>query len=181
MRRRTGSTASNAGSLSIGIQADLPVLLGDIAPVTYLVVFQPRRVVPGGGAALSTAVVQFDKGRMEVLEKGPVSPDFTNPAFPWNPVSRGPYYAETNARMGRVVQPAPGLPHHRREHDALVGRRRQRTGGRGHFAGPRGAGGRGERHRSDRHAAVFGQITADNLVQKLFFEGYNEDPVARAT
>ena len=71
------------------IQADLPVLLGDIAPVTYLVVFTtPASCTPAGGAALSTAVVQFDKGRMEVLEKGPVSPDFTNPASVESGVAR---------------------------------------------------------------------------------------------
>ena len=162
------------------IQADLPVLLGDIAPVTYLVVFHnPGELFPGGGAALSTAVVQFDKGRMEVLEKGPVSPDFTNPAFPWNPVSRGPYYAETNAKDGFAWS-------NLHQDYRITGENMMRSWV---AVGNEPVDGVISLDPVALAAAVsatgpidtqlYGQITADNLVQKLFFEGYNEDPVAQ--
>ena len=162
------------------ILPDLPTLLGEDKPATYLVVFHNAgELFPGGGAALSTAVVRFDKGKMEVLEKGPVSPDFTNPAFPWDPVSRGPYYAEKNAKDGFAWS-------NLHQDYRITGENMMRSWvATGHqpvdgvisldpaaLAAAVGATG-------PIQTELYGQITADNLVQKLFFEGYNEDAAAQ--
>jgi len=159
---------------------DLPTLLGEDEPATYLVVFHNAgELFPGGGAALSTAVVQFDKGKMEVLDKGPVSPDFTNPAFPWDPVSRGPYYAEKNAKDGfawsnlhqdyritgeNMMRSWVATGH--QPVDGVISLDPQALAAAVGATGP-------------IQTELYGQITADNLVQKLFFEGYNEDAAAQ--
>ncbi|MEZ5184673.1 MAG: DUF4012 domain-containing protein [Candidatus Nanopelagicales bacterium] len=162
------------------IKPALPELVGETTPATYLVVFHnPGELYPGGGAALNTAVVQFSEGKMEVLEKGPVSPDFTNPAVPWDPVSHGPYYAETNAKDGfawsnlhqdfrttgeNMMRSWVATGHD--PVDGVISLDAVALAAAVSATGP-------------IDSQFYGQITADNLVQKLFFEGYNEDPAAQ--
>jgi hypothetical protein len=162
------------------IEPDLPELLGETAPARYLVVFHnPGELFPGGGAALNTAVVQFDKGKMSVLERGPVSPDFTNPAVPWEPVSRGPYYAEEDAKDGfawsnlhqdyRITGENMMRSWVATDHEPVDGVVSLDPVALAAAVGATGP----------IQSQLYGQISADNLIQKLFFEGYNEDPVAQ--
>jgi len=162
------------------VEPKLPTLLGETTPARYLVVFHnPGELYPGGGAALNTAVVQFDQGQMEVLEKGPVSPDFTNPEFPWDPVSGGPYYEEHNAEDGfawsnlhqdfRVTgenMMRMWVASGHEPVDGVISLDSTALAAAVTATGP-------------IDAQLYGQITGENLVQKLFFEGYNEDVAAQ--
>jgi hypothetical protein len=98
------------------IEPALPELLGETKPATYLVVFHnPGELYPGGGAALSAAVVEFSNGKMEVLDKGAVSSHFFpgNPEVPWDPAAGGPYYEKTErptASRGPTCTRTTALP-----------------------------------------------------------------------
>lgn len=85
-----------------GLLPELPVLLGKDKPATYLVVIHnPAELYAGGGAALNLALLQFDNGKMRVVDRGDVGHFFPGaPRVPWNPVAGGPYYADKNARDG---------------------------------------------------------------------------------
>ena len=60
---------------------------------------QPRRALRRWRCGPEAALLQFDKGKMEVVDKGAVSSHFFpgNPRVPWDPVAKGPYYARENA------------------------------------------------------------------------------------
>jgi hypothetical protein len=186
LRKYVDEAAAEVAGIQKGLRIytkarpELPTLLGQDKPAKYLVVFHNAgELFPGGGAALSTAVVRFDQGKMKVLEKGPVSPGFTNPAFPWDPVSRGPYYAESNARDGFAWS---NLHQDYRITGENMMRSWVATGHQpvdGVISLDPVALAAAVRATGPIQTELYGQITADNLVQKLFFEGYNEDAAAQ--
>ena len=165
------------------IRPDLPTLLGRGKPARYLVVFHnPGEMFPGGGAALNVALVQFDDGKLDVVEKGAVSTDFFpgNPRVSWDPVAGGPYYETSNAKDGfawsnlhqdyRITGEdimrswvANGEP----PVDGVISLDPAAMSAAVAATGP-------------IETPLYGQITADNLVSKLFYEEYNEDPAAQA-
>ena len=165
------------------IEPALPELLGDTAPATYLVVFHnPGELYPGGGAALSAAVVEFDNGSMEVVDKGAVSSHFFpgNPEVPWDPAAGGPYYEEDGATDGFAWS---NLHQDYRITGENLLRSWEANGGQpvdgvislDPIALQAAVGTTGP-----IQSPLYGQISADNLVQKLLYEGYNEDAAAQA-
>ena len=165
------------------IGSDLPTLLGSETPQTYLVVFHnPAELYAGGGASLNVALVTFDDGQIEVGEKGAVSRDFFfgNPSVPWDPVAGGPYYATKNATDGFAWS---NLHQDFRVAGEDMMRSWQANGGKhvdGVISLDAAALAAAVRVTGPIQSPLYGEITADNLIEKLFFEGYNEDPVAQA-
>ncbi len=137
---------------------ELPTLLGEDSPATYLVVFHnPGELYAGGGAALNAALVEFDQGKMEVVDKGAVSSHFFpgNPSVPVGPGGQGALLRRDGRdRRLRVVEPAPGLPGDRRGHDPFLGGQRWAARGRRDLAGPGGAAGGGGGDRPDPVGAL---------------------------
>jgi len=164
------------------VRPDLPTLLGEDKPATYLVVFHnPGELYAGGGAALNAAVIRFDKGKLDVVDKGAVSSHFFpgNPSVPWDPVAGGPYYEERNATDGfawsnlhqdyRIAGQdlmrswvANGEP----PVDGVISLDPVALAAAVAATGP-------------IQSQLYGEITADNLVEKLFYEGYSEDAAAQ--
>jgi hypothetical protein len=164
------------------ILPDLPELLGEDEPARYLVVFHnPGELYAGGGASLNAAVIEFDQGKLEVIDKGAVSSHFFpgNPSVPWNPTADGPYYAETGATDGfawsnlhqdfrvagedmmRSWVANGGVPV-----DGVISLDPAALQAAVAATGP-------------IPSELYGEITADNMVSKLFYENYNEDPAAQ--
>ncbi len=164
------------------ILPDLPTLLGEKRPATYLVVFHnPGELYAGGGAALSAALLQFDKGKMEVVDKGAVSSHFFpgNPRVPWNPVARGPYYAEENAKDGFAWS---NLHQDYRITGEDMMRSWVANGGQpvdGVISLDPIALQAAVAATGPIESDLYGEINAENMISKLFFEGYNEDPAAQ--
>lgn len=162
---------------------ELPVLLGKDRPARYLVVFNnPAELYAGGGAALSAALVQFDDGRMTVLQRGELSRFFPNyRRVPWNPVADGPYYADRGAKdafawsnlhqdfriagedMLRSWRAQGGTPV-----DGVISLDPVALQAAIAVTGP-------------VNSAVFGRITADNLVQKVLIDAYAVDAAGQGT
>ena len=165
------------------ILPDLPQLLGERRPVDYLVVFHnPGELFPGGGAALNVALLRVDEGRFEVVDKGAVSTQIFpgNPRVAWDPLAGGPYYEERGARDGfawsnlhqdfRVAGEdlmRSWVANGRHPVDGVISldpvALQAAVAATGPIASP-----------------LYGDITADNLVSKLFYEEYNQDPAAQA-
>lgn len=165
------------------IRPDLPTLLGRGKPARYLVVFHnPAELFPGGGAALNVALVQFDDGKMEVLEKGAVSRDYfpANPRVDWDPLAEGPYYETSNARdsfawsnlhqdyrvSGEDLMRS-WAAHGQQPVDGVISLDPAALSAAVAATGP-------------IKTPLYGEITADNLVSKLFYEEYSEDVAAQA-
>ena len=75
----------------------MPSALGQKGTKSYLLVtLNPAELYPGGGAALSAAVIKFDHGAMSVPVKGSVSDKlfYGNPRVVWEHMLNKPYYAE---------------------------------------------------------------------------------------
>lgn len=159
-----------------GVIPELPTLLGSKKPATYLVVFHnPGELYAGGGAALNMALVQFDNGQMKVIDRGDVAHFFPlAQRVPWDPVAGGPYYADRGARDGfawsnlhqdfRVAGEdmmrswkANGGPHV----DGIISLDPIALQAAVAATGP-------------IESALYGRITADNLVQKLLVDAYAE-------
>jgi hypothetical protein len=174
--------ASRALRVYEGILPELPVLLGEDEPATYLVVFHnPGELYAGGGAALNAALMQFDHGKMEIVDKGAVSSYFFpgNPSVPWNPVAKGPYYAQTGAEDGfawsnlhqdfrisgedmmRSWVANGGAPV-----DGVISLDPVALQAAVAASGP-------------IESTLYGEVDADNLVKKLLYEEYNEDAAAQ--
>ena len=164
------------------ILPDLPTLLGEDQPATYLVVFHnPGELYAGGGAALSAALLQFDQGKMEVVDKGAVSSHFFpgNPRVPWDPVAKGPYYAEENAEDGFAWS---NLHQDYRITGEDMMRSWVANGGQpvdGVISLDPVALQAAVAATGPIQSDLYGEINADNMISKLFFEGYNEDPAAQ--
>ena len=165
------------------IEPALPELLGETKPATYLVVFHnPGELYPGGGAALSAAVVEFNNGKMDVVDKGAVSSHFFpgNPEVPWDPAAGGPYYATDGATDGFAWS---NLHQDYRITGENLLRSWEANGGQpvdgvislDPIALQAAVGTTGP-----IQSPLYGEINADNLVQKLLYEGYNEDAAAQA-
>ena len=165
-----------------GILPELPVLLGEDEPATYLVVFHnPGELYAGGGAALNAALMQFNDGKMEIVDKGAVSSYFFpgNPSVPWNPVAKGPYYAQTGAEDGfawsnlhqdfrisgedmmRSWVANGGAPV-----DGVISLDPVALQAAVAASGP-------------IESTLYGEVDADNLVNKLLYEEYNEDAASQ--
>ncbi|HRY08595.1 MAG: DUF4012 domain-containing protein [Actinobacteria bacterium] len=161
---------------------DLPTLLGQDEPARYLVVFHnPGELYPGGGASLNAAVIEFDKGELEVVDKGAVSSHFFpgNPSVPWNPTADGPYYAEEGATDGFAWS---NLHQDFRVAGEDMMRSWVANGGApvdGVISLDPAALQAAVAATGPIESELYGEITADNLVSKLFYEGYNEDPAAQ--
>ena len=174
--------ASRALRVYEGILPELPVLLGEDEPATYLVVFHnPGELYAGGGAALNAALMQFDNGKMEIVDKGAVSSYFFpgNPSVPWNPVAKGPYYAQTGAEDGfawsnlhqdfrisgedmmRSWVANGGAPV-----DGVISLDPVALQAAVAASGP-------------IESTLYGEVDADNLVNKLLYEEYNEDAASQ--
>lgn len=165
------------------MRPDLPQLLGADGPQTYLVVFHnPAELYAGGGASLNAALLQFDDGKMEVVDKGAVSTHFFpgNPQVPWDPVAAGPYYEESGATDGfawsnlhqdfRVAgqdMMRSWVANGGQPVDGVISLDPKALAAAIEATGP-------------IESPLYGEITADNLVQKLFYEGYSEDSAAQA-
>ncbi len=164
------------------ILPDLPALLGEAAPARYLVVFHnPGELFAGGGAALNAAMVEFDKGRLEVVDKGAISSHFfpLNPQVAWDPLADGPYYEEEDATDGFAWS---NLHQDYRIAGEDMMRSWVANGGEpvdGVISLDAVALAAAVRATGPIQTPLYGEINADNLVSKLFFEGYNEDPVAQ--
>ena len=163
------------------ISPELPTLLGEDEPATYLVVFtNPAELYAGGGAALNAALLQFDKGKMEVIDRGDVAHFFPLAGrVPWNPVAAGPYYAETGAEDGFAWS---NLHQDFRISGEDVMRSWVASGGQpvdGVISLDPVALQAAVAATGPVQTKFYGRITADNLVRKLFVEGYNDDPVAQ--
>ncbi len=164
------------------ILPDLPELLGEDQPARYLVVFHnPGELYACGGASLNAAVIEFNKGTLEVVDKGAVSSHFFpgNPSVAWNPTADGPYYAEDGATDGfawsnlhqdfrvagedmmRSWVANGGVPV-----DGVISLDPVALQAAIAATGP-------------IESELYGQITADNLVSKLFYEEYSEDAAAQ--
>lgn len=164
------------------IRPELPKLLGKDQPARYLVVFHnPAELYAGGGAALSAAVVEFDDGRLNVVDKGAVSSHFFpgNPRVPWDPKAEGPYFETKGAKDGfawsnlhqdyRVAGEdlmRSWVANGQEPVDGVISLDPAALAAVIRATGP-------------VESPLYGQITADNLVTKLFYEGYNEDPAAQ--
>lgn len=161
----------------------LPKLLGSESPQTYLVVFHnPAELYAGGGASLNAALLRVTDGKMEVVEKGAVSRDFFfgNPSVPWDPVAGGPYYDTKNATDGFAWS---NLHQDFRVAGEDMLRSWKANGGKhvdGVISLDAAALAAAVRATGPIESPLYGEITADNLIQKLFFEAYNEDPAAQA-
>ncbi len=161
---------------------DLPTLLGQDEPARYLVVFHnPGELYPGGGASLNAAVIESDKGELEVVDKGAVSSHFFpgNPSVPWNPTADGPYYAEEGATDGFAWS---NLHQDFRVAGEDMMRSWVANGGApvdGVISLDPAALQAAVAATGPIESELYGEITADNLVSKLFYEGYNEDPAAQ--
>jgi hypothetical protein len=164
------------------ILPDLPTLLGQDEPARYLVVFHnPGELYAGGGASLNAAIVEFDQGRMEVVDKGAVSSHFFagNPRVPWDPVARGPYYAEENAKDGFAWS---NLHQDYRITGEDMMRSWVANGGEpvdGVISLDPAALQAALEVSGPIQSELYGEINADNLVSKLFYEGYSEDWAAQ--
>jgi hypothetical protein len=164
------------------ILPDLPTLLGEDEPARYLVVFHnPGELYAGGGASLNAAIVEFDQGRMEVVDKGAVSSHFFagNPRVPWDPVARGPYYAEENAKDGFAWS---NLHQDYRITGEDMMRSWVANGGEpvdGVISLDPAALQAALEVSGPIQSELYGEINADNLVSKLFYEGYSEDWAAQ--
>lgn len=155
----------------------LPGLLGDESPQTYLVVFHnPAELYAGGGASLSAAVLQFDRGTMEVLDKGAVSSHFFpgNPRVPWDPKAGEPYYALENAADGfawsnlhqdyRIAGEdlmRSWVANGQDPVDGVISLDPSALAAVLRATGP-------------IQSPGYGEISADNLVQKLLYDGYGQ-------
>lgn len=161
---------------------DLPRLLGADEPARYLVVFHnPGELYAGGGAALNAAVIEFDNGKLEVVDKGAVSSHFFpgNPSVPWNPTADGPYYAETGATDGFAWS---NLHQDYRVAGEDMMRSWVANGGTpvdGVISLDPAAMQAAVAATGPIQSELYGEITADNLVSKLFYENYNEDAAAQ--
>lgn len=164
------------------LRPDLPQLLGADSPQTYLVVFHnPAELYAGGGASLNAALLQFDNGKMKVVDKGAVSSHFFpgNPEVPWDPVAGGPYYAETGATDGFAWS---NLHQDFRVAGEDMMRSWVANGGQpvdGVISLDPVALAAAVEATGPIESKLYGQITADNLVEKLFYEGYSEDAAAQ--
>lgn len=165
------------------LRPDLPQLLGADSPQTYLVVFHnPAELYAGGGASLNAALLQFDNGKMEVVDKGAVSTHFFpgNPEVPWDPVAGGPYYAESGATDGFAWS---NLHQDFRVAGEDMMRSWVANGGQpvdGVISLDPVALAAAVEATGPIESELYGEITAENLVQKLFYEGYSEDWAAQA-
>lgn len=165
------------------LRPDLPTLLGADSPQTYLVVFHnPAELYAGGGASLNAALLRFDNGKMKVVDKGAVSTHFFpgNPEVPWDPVAKGPYYAETGATDGFAWS---NLHQDFRVSGEDMIRSWEANGGQpvdGVISLDPKALAAAVEATGPITSELYGEITADNLVEKLFYEGYNEDYQAQA-
>ena len=118
---------------------------------------------------------------MEVVDKGAVSSHFFpgNPRVPWDPVARGPYYADENADDGFAWS---NLHQDYRITGEDMMRSWVANGGQpvdGVISLDPVALAAAVRATGPIQSPLYGEINADNLVSKLFFEGYNEDPAAQ--
>jgi hypothetical protein len=165
------------------LRPDLPQLLGADSPQTYLVVFHnPAELYAGGGASLNAALLQFDNGKMKVVDKGAVSTHFFpgNPEVPWDPVAGGPYYAESGATDGFAWS---NLHQDFRVAGEDMMRSWVANGGQpvdGVISLDPVALAAAVEATGPIESELYGEITADNLVEKLFYEGYSEDWAAQA-
>ena len=165
------------------MRPDLPQLLGADGPQTYLVVFHnPAELYAGGGASLNAALVEFDDGKMEVVDKDAVTTPFFpgNPQVPWNPVAAGPYYAESGATDGFAWS---NLHQDFRVSGQDMMRSWVANGGQpvdGVISLDPKALAAAVEATGPITSELYGEITAENLVQKLFYEGYSEDAAAQA-
>ncbi|HQR78582.1 MAG TPA: DUF4012 domain-containing protein [Actinomycetota bacterium] len=161
---------------------DLPALLGEDKPAKYLVVFHnPGELYAGGGAALNAAVLKFDHGRMKVVDKGAVSSHFFpgNPSVAWDPLAGGPYYEDENATDGFAWS---NLHQDYRVAGEDMMRSWVANGGTpvdGVISLDPVALQAAVAATGPIQSELYGEITADNLVEKLFYEGYSEDPAAQ--
>lgn len=161
------------------LRPDLPTLLGQDSPQTYLVVFHnPAELYAGGGASLNAALLEFDKGKMSIVDKGAISSHFFpgNPSVPWDPLAEGPYYDTENATDGfawsnlhqdfRVAgedMMRSWVANGGQPVDGVISLDPLALAAAVEATGP-------------IESPLYGEITADNLIEKLFYEGYNEDP-----
>jgi hypothetical protein len=165
------------------MRPELPTLLGQDSPQTYLVVFHnPAELYAGGGASLNAALVEFDDGRMDIVDKGAVSSHFFpgNPQVAWDPVAAGPYYADVDATDGFAWS---NLHQDFRVAGEDMMRSWVANGGQpvdGVISLDPVALAAAVQATGPIESQLYGQITAENLVQKLFYEGYSEDPEAQA-
>ena len=161
---------------------DYAFVLGEDEPARYLVVFHnPGELYPGGGASLNAAVIEFDRGKLEVVDKGAVSSHFFpgNPSVPWNPTADGPYYAETGATDGFAWS---NLHQDFRVAGEDMMRSWVANGGQpvdGVISLDPAALQAAVAATGPIQSELYGEITADNLISKLFYENYNEDPAAQ--
>ena len=147
---------------------------GRIEPATYLVVVpQPRRVVRRWrcGSECSSAAVR--QGKMEVVDKGAVSSHFFpgNPRVPWDPVAKGPYYAEENAEDGFAWS---NLHQDYRITGEDMMRSWVANGGQpvdGVISLDPVALQAAVAATGPIQSDLYGEINADNMISKLFFEG----------
>lgn len=164
------------------VEPDLPQLLGYDGPAEYLVVFHnPGELYAGGGAALSAAVLRFDEGVMDITDKGAVSTHFFpgNPRVAWDPAADGPYYPEKGAKDGfawsnlhqdyRVAGEdlaRSWVANGREPVDGVISLDPVALQSAVAATGP-------------IDSQLYGQITDENLIRKLLYEGYNEDPASQ--
>lgn len=157
---------------------ELPTLLGENRPATYLVVFHnPSELYAGGGAALNLALVEFNKGRMKVLDRGDIAHFHPlGERVPWNPKAGGPYYAETGATDGfawsnlhqdfRIAgedMMRSWVASGQQPVDGIISLDPAALAAAVAATGP-------------IQSKFYGRITEDNLVRKLLYKGYLADP-----
>jgi len=83
-----------------GVLARIPAALGKGGSKSYLLVtLNPAELYPGGGAALSAALVKFTDGKLTVPIRGTVSTKLFpgNPKVTWKHVAGPPYYENDGA------------------------------------------------------------------------------------
>lgn len=187
LRRYVDEASSQVAALQKGMRVaemivpQLPKVLGEGTPATYLVVFNnPAELYAGGGAVLNIAVVQFDDGRMKVVDRGDVAHFFPLvQRVPWNPVAQGPYYAKTGAADGFAWS---NLHQDFRISGEDIMRSWVANGGQpvdGVVSLDPVALQAAVAVTGPIQTKYYGRITSDNLVRKLFIDGYNDDPAAQ--
>jgi len=154
----------------------MPDALGRHGTKTYLLVaLNPAELYPGGGAALNAALVRFTDGVLSVPLKGTVSTKIfpNNPRVVWDHVVNAPYFAPGAGALFSFSDLHPDF--------TVTGVEMQRSwvaNGKapvdGVIALDPAAISAALRVSGPVTSPVYGQITADNLVQKLLVDGYTD-------
>lgn len=156
------------------VLARVPDALGKDAPRSYLLItVNPAELYAGGGAALSAAVVRFDKGEMSIPVRGSVSSTLfpQNPRVYWKHIAGAPFYNNDYPAAFAWSTLHPDFTVTAREVarswvangedpvDGVISVDPVALAAALRVTGP-------------IETPGYGEITADNLVQKLLVDGY---------